>query len=568
LELLEHRHVLAANPMITEFMASNRGTLDDGDGTSSDWIEIYNAGDEVVNLAGYRLTDNADSPSRWVFPDVTLQPNEFVVVFASSQNVDNYVDAAGYLHTNFALNASGEYLALLAPDGTVVSEFGSKDTEYPPQRPNVSYGVGQSVNVVQTGSDTFSEVPLDGSVDTTWTEPNFDERTQGFSLGKAALGMECNPLGRGNLANEIITELPPRSHGVYARTHFLVDDAADVRQLTLSIKYDNGFAAYLNGNPVESDNAPAELRWFTKAPKSRPADRDAVVFKEFDLSDHRDKLVTGDNVLAIHGLNHIPRDQGDMLLAFELQAVMPSVGGPGYIRKPTPGSANNDAFGGLVEDTNFSLGHGFYNSPQVLEITTATEGAQVYYSTDGSYPGPTNANATLYDKPLTIDATTSIRAAAFKPGFMPSNVDTRTFLFVDDVADQAAMKSAITEDLVWGPQIRASLLSVPSISLVTNCPVREGVAVGEIEASVELMHPDGTEGFQIDAGFEHFGGVSLTLSNKKHIRISYKAIYGASRLRYDLFGHGSVNEFDQLLLHTGSHDRWFHSGSNPNNRGI
>ena len=67
-EALEPRRLLAAAPRLSEFMASNRATLDDGDGLSSDWIEIFNAGDEDLDLAGYRLTNDPQDLSQWVFP--------------------------------------------------------------------------------------------------------------------------------------------------------------------------------------------------------------------------------------------------------------------------------------------------------------------------------------------------------------------------------------------------------------------------------------------------------------------------------------------------------------------
>ena len=95
-------------PIITEFLASNSQGLLDGDGNSSDWIEIRNVGDMPINLAGYYLTDDQDDLDRWQFPSVSLNPNEFLVVFASSQPTQTYVDAGGNLHTNFALGASGD----------------------------------------------------------------------------------------------------------------------------------------------------------------------------------------------------------------------------------------------------------------------------------------------------------------------------------------------------------------------------------------------------------------------------------------------------------------------------
>jgi hypothetical protein len=142
IEPLEPRTLLAGMPIITEFLASNSQGLLDGDGNASDWIEVRNAGDMPVNLAGYYLTDDQDDLTRWQFPSISIGPNEFLVVFATSQPTQTYVDAGGNLHTNFALGASGEYVALTAPDSvTVLSEYGAGGADYPTQLPDVSYGL-------------------------------------------------------------------------------------------------------------------------------------------------------------------------------------------------------------------------------------------------------------------------------------------------------------------------------------------------------------------------------------------------------------------------------------------
>jgi hypothetical protein len=137
-ERLEARHFLAAMPVITEFVASNESSFADGDGASSDWIEIYNAGDEALDLVGWHLTDDNANRDKWTFPSVVLAPETFLVVFASGQATETYVDAGGNLHTDFALSAGGEFLGLVDPDGqTVVSSF---TPEFPPQLTDISYG--------------------------------------------------------------------------------------------------------------------------------------------------------------------------------------------------------------------------------------------------------------------------------------------------------------------------------------------------------------------------------------------------------------------------------------------
>ena len=138
IEQLEDRRVLATTPIITEFMASNSATLLDGDGNSSDWIEIFNPTAAAVNLNGWHLTDSHGNLQKWTFPSVLLGAGQYLVVFASSQLTPNYIDPTGHYHTTFALSAGGEYLALVNPQGDAVSEF---TDEYPTQSTDVSYGL-------------------------------------------------------------------------------------------------------------------------------------------------------------------------------------------------------------------------------------------------------------------------------------------------------------------------------------------------------------------------------------------------------------------------------------------
>jgi len=121
---------------INEFMAVNDIGLEDEDRDEVDWIEIHNAGMNTVDLEGWYLTDNVNDLTKWAFPEVTLAPDAYLVVFASGKNRR---DPLGVLHTNFKLRGSGEYLGLVSPDGhTVVSEF---FPTYPIQASDVSYGL-------------------------------------------------------------------------------------------------------------------------------------------------------------------------------------------------------------------------------------------------------------------------------------------------------------------------------------------------------------------------------------------------------------------------------------------
>ena len=134
---------LPSTLIISEFMASNDTAFNDGDGNSSDWIEIHNLGAAAVNLGGWHLTDRSDNLDKWEFPSVVIPAGGYLLVFSSNQNEDDYIDAGGLLHTNFSLSAGGEYLGLVQPDGlTVVHSFAP---EFPPQVTDISYGLASDL---------------------------------------------------------------------------------------------------------------------------------------------------------------------------------------------------------------------------------------------------------------------------------------------------------------------------------------------------------------------------------------------------------------------------------------
>lgn len=101
--------------IINEIMAVNYTGLADEDGDTGDWIELFNPGDQPVNLLGYYLSDKQDMPQLWAFPDVTIQPGEFLLVWADGKDRVS----GGVLHTNFRISA-GELITLSNPSGTVI----------------------------------------------------------------------------------------------------------------------------------------------------------------------------------------------------------------------------------------------------------------------------------------------------------------------------------------------------------------------------------------------------------------------------------------------------------------
>ncbi len=94
---------------INEVMSDNTSTLADQTGLFHDWLEIYNPADQAIDLTGFALSDDATLPDKWRFPAKVIQPQSYLLVFASDLNL---TDPAQPLHTNFKLAAGGERLLL------------------------------------------------------------------------------------------------------------------------------------------------------------------------------------------------------------------------------------------------------------------------------------------------------------------------------------------------------------------------------------------------------------------------------------------------------------------------
>ena len=143
----------------------------------------------------------------------------------------------------------------------------------------------------------------------------------------------------------------------------------------------------------------------------------------------------------------------------------------------------------LVADTRFSHDRGFYDAPFYVTLTTATPDATIYYTLDGSYPFDEERGipaGSLYTEPIFISRTTCLRAIALKPGWKATNVDTQTYLFLDDVIRQPAspfdwptdwghtghgdyeMDPDVVDDPLYSETIKDDMKAVPTLSLVTH----------------------------------------------------------------------------------------------------
>ena len=106
--------------VVNEWMAANNTTLQDPlDGKFDDWIELYNAGSDAIDLAGFTLTDTLDNPTKWTFPEgARIAPHSFLLIWADGEPEQN--ELGPDLHAGFSLSAAGEAIGLFTPNGVLV----------------------------------------------------------------------------------------------------------------------------------------------------------------------------------------------------------------------------------------------------------------------------------------------------------------------------------------------------------------------------------------------------------------------------------------------------------------
>ncbi len=116
--------VAAGTIFINEVMPSNTAACADPFGEFDDWIELYNAGDTDFALDGYTLSDDPIAPAKGALETLVVPAQGYKVLWLDDQ-------VEGLDHFAFKLDASGEQIALYAPDGSIVDQlmFGEATTD-------------------------------------------------------------------------------------------------------------------------------------------------------------------------------------------------------------------------------------------------------------------------------------------------------------------------------------------------------------------------------------------------------------------------------------------------------
>ena len=346
-----------------------------------------------------------------------------------------------------------------------------------------------------------------------------------------------------------------------------------------------------------TDDIEAPTKWQVPSNKATlttiPAGRFLVIWADGDTADPG--LHASFRLSAASGALYLFESDGrTMVDSIDFGGQMPNVSygrypdGTGdwqFLTTFTPGGPNVKAYEGIVDNVEISPEHGFYDQPFEVTIACKTPDAAIYYTTDGSEPareGSRFPTGRLYSAPFQVSTTACLRVKAIKQGWKSSNLATQTYIFLDRVIRQSNSVSGFPT--TWGgasadyamdtrivnpnlEEMKEDLKSVPTMSIVTTVDDMFGTTKGiyshatsrgvawERPASLELIWPDGQEGFHANCGIRMYGDVGRQDSyRKKSFRLLFKGVYGQTTLRYPLFGEGAAREFDMLVLRANFND--------------
>ncbi len=353
--------------LISELLADNDNGIRDDDGERNDWIELHNPGTNSVNLRGWWLTDKLNKPDKWKLPEVIIAPGEYRVVWTSGKDRDNPLLP---LHTDFSLSKNGEYLGLYKPDpvdGTprLVDDYAPA---FPPLPPDISYGVtrvGVVTNSIAVGAVARYTVLSAGQGDAFYfgtdyaaghlghdqpggwnVSPDFDDSAwiaAETGIGYDTAGTFLVWVGSTPESN-CQTVLRYQNTSLCFRQPFVVQDAQALLTLTLRMKYEDGFVAFVNGIEVGRANCSAAMAYNTKADTALD---ESIVDTWTEYPVPLDLIRDGTNILAIQGLNS-SLASSDFLLLPEVKAVLSGDLSYGYYAEATPGAPNGIPVSGAL----------------------------------------------------------------------------------------------------------------------------------------------------------------------------------------------------------------------------
>jgi hypothetical protein len=443
--------------VINEGSNKNYSTISDEDGDYEDWIEIYNAGTNTIDLFNYSLSDNSN-PRKWVFPHQRIGPNEYILVFCSGKN-------------KFATSAFTQVIS----DTTFQPQSGWNTHRF--TTPFFWDGVSNLVLNLCTFNPFWTNNSIHAQTATAYhssiTAVNEPGSACGYTSGGLAqqrpnIRLNTSIVGTGTIQNGY-TDYPSAYSNWYgsSKQQYLYR-ASELLAAGLTPGAIDSLAFDVIA-PCPTSFASLELSLANTGYNSLLSQ---FIPSSGNWNHTNFKISSGGEIIRLYD------PSGGLLSALKINC------GPGYdvsiglfpnasatVKKshtPTPRASNNTA---IIADQYvgapvFSRSSGVYASPFSVQLTNPEwPDATIYYTLDGHDPDTTSLrwNGTA----IPVSQTTILRAKSFKTGFIPSTVTTASYLF--NISHTTPIISVVSDPgNLFGP---TGLFDNPALDLLKSASV-------------------------------------------------------------------------------------------------
>ena len=434
--------MLTAHGQVVINEGSNRNytTIADENGDFPDWIELYNAGTDTVNLNNYSLTDDPALPSKWTLPALRLAPGGFKTVFCSGKDrapLSGFINVAtlnaftpvvgwnthtlstpfywdgvsnilistcsfsntGYTSNSIFNQSSTPFLSTL---------FAYQDGSNAACAANIGTAVAQRPNMQFNGVAVGSGVQQNTGTDYPAPYGNWywGAKNQMLVLASELYAAGVNPGNITSLAFDVAATDPNTiytSLDIYMRATDITNLGSDFSPVDPSNNFHTNFTIAQNGETIHL-YSPTQV------------DLSALLVNNTALNVSRGSLPDASSTIKL-------------------------------FNTPSPGASNNTSIGydSYLLAPSISTASGFYQNPISVSITNinpATPASSIHYTLDGSDP---SLSSPVYSgNPIPIFYSLVLKASAISNGAIASPISTCTYFF--GVNHVTPILSVITPD--------------------------------------------------------------------------------------------------------------------------
>ncbi len=441
--------LFVANSSISQIVineASNRNylLLADEDNEYPDWIELYNAGNQAVNLANYSLSDKNSNPTKWVFPDIEIQPHEYKIVFCSGKDRR---PVPGFTHVVTAESFNPEI-------GWNTHFFST-----------AFFWDGVSsilINTCSYNSVGYTSNSVFNQTTTTFLSTVFTFQDGSSDVCTAAYGtpvyqrpnMQLNgiTIGTGEIQNSNTGYPAPYGNWYWCARHQMLILASELSAAGVTA----GFISSLAFDVASTD----PNTWYDYVDISMKMVSSTSVSSKFGLSEPSNTLHTNFKISESGETIYLFSPEQVQLSSLYVdcqdidnsRGLSPDASTENYLfQVATPAGTNNlsPTFTEYLDKPWFSVPSGYYESSIGVTISNPNgTGSTVHYTTDGSEP--TIESPLFTGDQIFINESKVLKAKAFKTGKLSSKSAVSTYLF--NVDHTTPVLSVVTDNSnLYGP---------------------------------------------------------------------------------------------------------------------